>query len=410
MEKLVNKIIEDVQNSTPIRPVDPSADVVRIQENFAELQDKLAFFKSQILALEKKSASIFEEFAGEKTTATGSGFDQLDLFRDVNQDIHKMLLNFNNAHSIVTGRALGVFGHTSRPSPDRIIEESTVPESGSAGVSPRGSLEEPQRSMVDQLKIEDRFHLTVGSLVQVQNNLVNKCLLYHMFEVSKLMKYLGHFKAVFLGGNGRIGRELAGTLFSKNGRLKLSGLESFKSNLEDIVYRDLEARIQKTKVDFMRFQMQKTRSNERAQAFRERISKMEAKKWLRAEFRPTGRLLEAGEQCFDLFGSDCLEARGTYSDFKRFFFSSDILSFYLNVFFEILKVAVTSSKWRRRCSAKRGSTCAVSTRNCSARWSTRAASVATASRPRTTWASTFRRFSCECRTSSRSSRSTSRMC
>ena len=94
---------------------------------------------------------------------------------------------------------------------------------------------------------------------------------------------------------------------------------------------------QKEKNAFMKYQMNKKskKNNQTGQNFRKRIEKLEAKKWLKAEFRVTGRVLKGQEQFYELFGTDFLDIESKYKDFKKFFFSSDIMKFScMNYLFE----------------------------------------------------------------------------
>ena len=326
VEQLLNQVFENLQNETPLRPVDPSNEILQIQENFSELQDKLLFFKTEINQLEAEAERIFKKFVHEKGQSAGR-FEELDLFRDVNQDIHKILLNFSNVYASLYGESIEMFGYTEET--DKKIKEEDIHSTKKC-------------KQTQSYKIEELFHLTVGSLVQVQNNFVNKCLLYHMFEVSHLMKDLTNFKQVFLGANGMVLQSLLSVLFTKNGGLKASGFENFKSNLEEIIYEQLNRDIQREKQAFLEFEMDKKKeaSSQRAKDFRKRIEVLEEKKWLKADFRKTARVGGGSSKFFDCFGAELLEVESTFTDFRKFFFSSDILRFYINIFFEILKVSV----------------------------------------------------------------------
>jgi phage-related protein len=124
VEQLVNKIIEDGHNSTPIRPIDSSGDIQKIQENFLELQDKLSFFKNEITHLEKKAMNIFKHFVKNKSQNQNPEFGGLDLFKDVNEDIKNILLHFNNVYLLILGKNLNIFGYVEELKEKQIVEEN----------------------------------------------------------------------------------------------------------------------------------------------------------------------------------------------------------------------------------------------------------------------------------------------
>lgn len=277
-----------------------------IKHKFVNLQEQLDFFKFKIVETESKMANTFNNLINVNNLN-----DQFDIFETVREDIKIILHDFHNL------------------------------------VSLNKQSDSQNNLLLRQVRSEDLFRITMGSLVRIQNNILNQCVLYEMFDSTKLMKYLNLYKELFLGANGEFSQQLIKKFFQGNGAIKKSGFQNINSNIFEVIYEEINTSIQQEKNIFRKWKLKNKhikdikdikKDDDEEIVFNQKIQILENKKWLEVEFRPTSESTNTIKKFFMIDSKNFAHIKSLYTNFLKIFFSNDILKYYCSSMFEILKV------------------------------------------------------------------------
>jgi hypothetical protein len=291
---MVEQVI--AQNRDKMVEHDFSEQLNGIKYKFVHLQEQLDYFKLKIQETESKMANTLDSLLNNR--------DQFDIFQRVREDTQIILHDFNNL------------------------------------VALNQQTDSQHHLLLRQVTSEDLFRITMGSLVRIQNNILNQCLLYEMFDSTKLMQYLNLYKELFLGANGEFSQRLIKKFFRTNGTINKNGFQNIDSNIFEVIYEEIEAMIQQQKSNFQTLRHTKQEIHEDQEVlFNQHIQMLESKKWLQAEFTPTSQSMNTIKKFFMVDSKNFVHVKSLYTNFLKVFFSNDILKFYSSSMFEILKVS-----------------------------------------------------------------------
>ena len=339
VEAIVLEIMGETRSKLAIAETADQRDlkIERIKNRFQFLKKKLNYFRSEMLKLERKANLVYSIFSEDSKIIFKENEENMakeiggfNIFSEVFNKIQTRLKNLKNLYRIKMKAELQVFGANNNPESLQIREESQNSK------ETKGTA-----ALLAELRVEDLFELFNGSLVSIQDLVINKCLLYHVFEEAKLIKLLIQFRNIFLGANGLWAHQLTSFIFKKDGYFKRTGMLNFGSYLFDIIYENINQSIFREKQNYQKIRSGETEEerNTAKSTLKARLNRLDGKKWLKVSFDVGVDKLQNGPRFLDMMGCDLIRPVPGFLGFKKIFFTEEIVALYVNIFFEILKVS-----------------------------------------------------------------------